>query len=160
MMKTQVGLFLQNTTAEEVRVTAMKVGVGIGDLADYLLTQGLQRLSEGELHTWAASLQSTKGRLGGGLTRCESAVLKCFDRLLQNREEAWRFSAHEIAKEAGFPHRLAFGALKSLQRRELVKGLEMSEEVDRWGRPVNSVWWRPEDARPPGKISWDEEDSA
>jgi hypothetical protein len=138
-MKTQIGVYIEVVTADELRNRAARAGVPIGDLADLTMRYGLERLSDEALAKWAAGRQPTRGRMGGGLLKNELAVLGCWDRLLAKGEGAWRFMAKDIAQEAGLTNKDAYFALLGLQRRGLVTG-GGSQDLDRWGRPMESAW--------------------
>lgn len=153
MMKTQIGLYLGAGTAEQLREAAHSAGASIGDLADLLLRYGLSKVPPEQLRAWALKLPSTKGRLAGQLTKDERAVLGAFETLPKKagQDGVWRFPITDVAAEAGLRLTEAYWALKALQRRALVRGMEL-EELDRWGRPVKSYWSlisaMPEHARP------------
>lgn len=138
-MKTQIGLYLEVSTAEELRAQAQAAGVSIGDLADLFLRKGLATVKPEALKAWAQARPSTRGPLGGGLRKDERAVLAAFDSLKASQAPAWRFSGAQLADTAGVRWAVGLWALKALQARGLVHGFEL-EAVDRWGRPVQSFW--------------------
>lgn len=143
-MKTQMGLWIEAGTADELRTRANRVGVAVGDLADLLVQFGLGKLTDAALAKWAASVRSRKGRLGGALRKSERASLDAMHRM-KAAEGAWRFTLEDIARESGCRLRDAYMALVDLRNRGLVMGGGGSQEVDAWGRPLKSVWHLPED---------------
>lgn len=109
---------------------AAALGVPYSALADFLLGLALQRVTPETLQAW----MSTRT---GGLSSKETAVLGALQRL--STPETYRFDVGSVADAAGLPRREAYRALKALQGRGEVAGAEGSE-VDRWGRPVESLW--------------------
>lgn len=135
-----LGATVNTSTLESVRTKADNVGVPVSALVDLLLRYGLAKLSDEDLRSWAAKREFGLGRPVGGMTKAERAVLFGLE-ALEAKGEGTRFSLVELAASAGLPPRTAYAGLKSLQRRGMVAGSE-SEPVDRWGRPVESFWWR------------------
>ncbi len=140
-MKTQFNVYMEVATAEEVRGKALQVGAPVGDLADFLLRFALSRIPDDTLRQWATQHRTSAGPLRGGLSKDERLVSMAFERLPKKagQEGAWRFGLSDLASEAGLRLTNAFWALKALQARQVVHGMEL-EELDRWGRPVKSFW--------------------
>lgn len=140
-MKAQCNLFMSVSTSEELKAKAAHVGAPVGDLADLLLRFGLAKMSDDDLRKWVASRAITGSARSGALKKNERFVLVAFERLplKAGQEGAWRFALGDVAAEAGLRLTDAYWALKALQARGLVKGMEL-EEVDRWNRPVKSFW--------------------
>lgn len=150
-MKTQMGVYVDQSTAELLRTRATESGAAIGDLADLCIRYTLGKITLEQLRTWALKQPVAKGRLAGQHTKDERAVLLAFDALAKREPGTWRYAYEALAAEAGLKLSPTFWALKSLQRRGEVHGMEL-DEVDRWGRPVKSFWSMvaamPEAARP------------
>ncbi len=138
-MKTQIGLYLDVNTCEELRSRAAATGAPISDLADLLLRFGLARIKDETIREWAAKQNSTRGRLAGGLTDAERRLIGAFGKLKAKEELAWRFPVTDLANAAGLKITPAFLALQRLRTRGMVEGMEL-EQLDRWGRPVKSFW--------------------
>lgn len=115
-----------------LKAKAEELGVPYNPLADFLLGLALERVGEETLQAWLAS------RRKGGLSTKERDTLGALQRLTTS--ETFRFDAGTVADAAGLPRREAYRALKALQGRGVVTGVEGSE-LDRWGRPMAS-WWR------------------
>lgn len=141
--KSFAGLYLPVETMVALRTRAEGVGVSYSELADLFIRRGLDSMPEDVLRAWAAKRPSTRGRLGGGLTKAERSALDAMGRLVARgtAEGVYRFELAEVANEAGLLRRDAYLALKRLQGRGLVSGADGTEQ-DRHGRPVSSVWRR------------------
>src|SRR5690349_13420057 len=127
-MRTQIGLYIEDSTAGELKDRARKVGCGIGDLGDLCIRYALDRLSEDALRKWAEKIPSRMGPTRGQPTKKERLALAAMQRLL-NAGEAWRFSGREIARESGLYPTECFLALKQLQARGLVSGIADESNV-------------------------------
>jgi hypothetical protein len=142
--KTQANYYLPIATADTVRDRARKIGVSVNALVDLYLRHSEARLSDEALAKWAASIPSTQGRLAGGLTKVERSTFAAFDACAQRSEfpaATYCFGARELAHAAGVLPKEGFGALQALARRGLVEGAQ-GHDLDPWGRPVESFWWR------------------
>jgi hypothetical protein len=147
-MKTQLGLYFEVTTADALRARAVKHGAAITDLAELCVRFGLSQLSDDQVNKWLAQQKSTRGRLAGGLRISEKACVAALESLRKKEPGAYRFGGVSIANEAGLRFAVAYQALKSLAARGMVKGSDL-EPLDRWGRPVKSIWsLTPPDQRP------------
>lgn len=141
--KHQVTYYLPTATSEVIKDQAKELGVSTNALADLFLRFAQDRLGKEALRKWASSLPSTKGCLGGALTKVERNVLGAFDVLSRQSEwgkEVYCFSVPELAAKASVLPKEAYAAVQSLARRGLVDGIE-SFEADRHGRPTESFWW-------------------
>jgi hypothetical protein len=145
-MKTQLNTYVDVTTADELRQRAAEVNAPVGELADKCLRFALSRLNTEALRKWVTTLDTKRGRLGGGLTKNERALLAAFGRLKAKGGGAWRFVATELAAEAALRLTDAFLGLRQLANKGFITG-GGTEEVDRWGRPLKSVWNLAEDAK-------------
>jgi predicted transcriptional regulator len=137
-VKSPVGYNVDRGVTQRLRERAEAIGVSQSVLAEMFLTDAMARWTDDALHAWAAKQPNIRGRLGGGLTKNELALLQAFTRLLAPGE-AFRFELAQLASEAGLLRKDAYNGLKALQNRGRVSGAE-SEERDRWERPVESFW--------------------
>lgn len=141
--KQQVTYYLPLATSEAVKDQAKELGVSSNALADLFLRYAQAQLGKEALRKWASSLPSTKGCLGGALTKAERNVLGAFEVLSEQSEfgaDEYCYSVSELAMKAGVLPKEAFAALQALARRGLVDGIE-SPDADRHGRPLESFWW-------------------
>ena len=141
--KQQVTYYLPLATSEAVKDQAKELGVSSNALADLFLRYAQAQLGKEALRKWASSLPSTKGCLGGALTKAERNVLGSFEVLSEQSEfgaDEYCYSVPELAAKASALPKEAFAALQTLARRGLVDGVE-SPEADRHGRPLESFWW-------------------
>lgn len=138
MLKAQLNFQVQATTAAAVRSRADEVNANLGDLGDLLLRYALTHISTDTLREWARKQESRKGCTSGALRRDERSALGALERMTE--APVFRLELEDIADEAGLPRRDAFRALKSLQARGLVTVWSQSAELDRWDRPVKSIW--------------------
>jgi|GEM_PF-6113590 len=136
-----MGVYVQASTAEELKRRADAAGLTYSDLIDLAARYGLSRLTDDALAAWAARQPSNRGRLGGGLTKAEKAVLGALRSLTQASAGTGqvRFELTEVADCAGLLRRDAYLAAKALQQRGLAAGVD-GPELDRWDRPKSSVW--------------------
>lgn len=145
-MKTNFPLHVEQEFADEIRGHAIRLGVSLSNLFVMLADSGLKRTPPEEMKRWAAVQGPPRGpSLSGAPPKAERTVIAAFERLLKNDEGAWRFSHQEVARESGMTAKAAYMALKALQERGLLVGAD-SEQVDRWGRPVESFWRRADHA--------------
>lgn len=140
-MRTQANLSLEVSTAEELRALAEEVGAPIGELADLFLRAGLSRADRVKLREWVAKLPQRKGRLGGALRGPERAALEAIAKLKAQPHAGTVFSVVELARGAGLLVKATFDALRALEARGGYVYGATSADVDRWGRPQESVWW-------------------
>ncbi len=141
-MKTQIGLYVDDSIAEELRKFASDVGAPIGALAGLLLKHSLAKINREGVRAWAHKLPNVRGPLAGGLSKNERTTLAAMRRLVSSGEGAWKFPASEVAKESGLTPKHAYFALKALEARQMVSGAEdPSAGVDRWNRPIVSLWF-------------------
>jgi hypothetical protein len=126
---------LQQGTIDSIERVARETGAPEGDLADLCLRYALARMNPDSIRQWARTLPARTRR--NGLSRDEQAVHERLIALTQP-PVIW-LSAAELASDSGLLLKNAFLALKGLQRRGLVAGLE-SDRLDRWNRPVESLW--------------------
>lgn len=139
-MRQQMNVSLNTHTIADLKDLAHELGAPVGDLADVMLRFAHEKMDRERLRTWTATLQSRAGRNRGALNLAEKALLKAFERL---KPEGSVFAFHDLARDAGLSTHTAkaFDALARLRSRGLV-GEAHGDEQDRWGRPVDSVWWR------------------
>lgn len=142
-MKTQIGLYLQVGTAEELRARAAATGSSVGDLADLCIRATLAKMADKQIRAWASKLPNLRGRTGGALRKNEREVMAALERLEKKDPGAYRFNTHDVAVAAGLRTGEAFLALTSLEARALTRSLVMGDgQVDRFGRPISCVWSR------------------
>lgn len=144
MPKLQINLSMADETVVNLRRVAEQVKAPVGDLADLCVRYALSRLPSDRLTAWAASLPSTLGRLGGAPTKVERSTLAAFDACARQSEfpaATYCFGARELAHAAGVLPKEGYGALQALARRGLVEGAQ-GHDLDPWGRPAESFWWR------------------
>jgi hypothetical protein len=144
-MKTLLGVYLDQSTADELRTRAGKVGLGISSLADLMIRFGLSRADDAKLREHAQRTE-VRSRSSTALRVNERRVIGAIKALeidpVTNPERlTWRFPVVDVATRAGIPMREAYRALESLRARGLVGMLKMSEDVDRWERPKDTYWW-------------------
>jgi len=141
MSKSQTNLSLPISTIEAMRERAGRVGVSVSDLSDLFMRRGLDTVSDEALLKWAKGLQNRMGRLAGAMTKNERVVIAALEALKAREKGAWRFGLDQVANAAGLPLKAAFWALQALVRREFAAGMDVDKSLDRWGRPVESLWW-------------------
>lgn len=147
-MRPQLNVQLNPETIDALRGLAEEIGAPLGDLTDTLLRFGLQRADKAALTKWAAALPSRKGRRARiGLRVSDQTVLASLDRIGTAAAGGVVRSAVEIARDGGLLLKVGFDTLQSLKGSGLVAGA-VGDEVDRWGRAVESVWWLPARALP------------
>jgi hypothetical protein len=104
---------------------------------------GLARLTDDALAQHARTQASTRGRLGGGLTKHERAALEGLETC--TREEPtgtlWKWGPEHVAAATGIRIAEAYNALRSLEGRGLVKRWVTDATEDRWGRPRHVAFW-------------------
>lgn len=141
-MKTLLGLYVDVETASALREMSSEVDASISELGDLCLRYALERMPKDTLRQWAQGLTNTRGRLGGGMTKHEKAAWGAYNEICE-KDGAYRLDHQDIAQKAGLTPKEAYLALRSLERRGILKGQVWGEEVDRWGRPVKSYWFDP-----------------
>jgi hypothetical protein len=134
---------METLAIERLRTKALEVGAPIGDLAAVCIMFALKHIDTQHLVQWASNLTPTRGRLAGAMTKSERAVLAALETLKEAQKPAWRFELNEIADTAGLLRKDAYLALNAVRARGLVKNMD-GEELDRWKRPVSSIWWKTE----------------
>jgi hypothetical protein len=147
-LKAQLNVSISSHTIQELRSRAAEVGAPIGDLADTLLRGALMKTDVQALKTWAQGLESRRGRAGGALRADEKAALSGLRTVRKDSHHAKVFTSVEIARSVGLLLKTTHDALCSLQARGGFVGGALSSDLDRWGRPVESVWWLAEDNDP------------
>ncbi len=140
-MRMQTNLSLAVDTTADLRSLADEVGAPIGELADLLLRSGLKRADKAKLREWATKLPHRKGRLGGGLKGAQKAALEAINKLKAMPHAGKVFSVVEIARAAGLLVKATFDALRALEARGGFVLCVTSPDLDRWGRPAESMWW-------------------
>lgn len=138
-MKAQTSLSLELSLIDEIRSKAAKCGMTMTDLVTLLIKFGLSKITDEAAQKWMALQPSIRGRTGGGMTKNEKLVFGALERLTARDPAVYRFGCDEVAAEAGLRLSDCYWALKQLQGRTLVKGADF-DELDRWGRPVKSIW--------------------
>lgn len=141
---TNMQVMLSADTQARLRDKARSVGAPIGALADLLLTYGLERVDDAALTRWAlARAVRTRGREAGAvLRRPEAQAMDALGRLWAWEGWTATVTTHKrLARATGQLEKVTFDALRALEGRGLVAGV-VSSEADRWGRPIESVWWR------------------
>lgn len=144
-MKTPLCLSLDEDIGRALRLKAIEYDVSISDLASMALKYALARITPEAARAYAAAQQPTRGRLGGGLTLGEKAVLAGLEKLKAEEPLAWKQMAQDIASAAGLRLRDAYPALTRLQSRGVLEYGPGEGEADRWGRRPRSLWWKLED---------------
>jgi hypothetical protein len=142
-MKALQGLYLPLNTSDSLKQRADAVGMNYSDLADLCLRFGLARLSDDALRARVARLKEQK-QTQGPLKTNDAKVLDALPRLLiptRGVTPSW-FGVEEIATEAGLPIREAYRSLTALRNRGLVRGV-FKDKMDKWGRPIESLWRKP-----------------
>lgn len=138
MNKAQINLSLQTETIDTLRNKAAEVDAHLGDLADLLLRYALTHIQDDALRAWVKKQPNVKGRNAGGLRRDERVALEALETL--SVQPIFRLELDEVADTAGLLRKDCLLALASLKLRGLVAESHRSEKLDRWGRPVSSIW--------------------
>lgn len=148
-MKTTFSVLLDVEVRDELRSKAQDYGVTVSDLTAMGLKYALGRITREAAQAYAGAQQSTRGRLSGGLTLAEQAVLAGLEKLKAEPENvsAWRQIAQDIASAAGLRLRDAYPALTRLQSRGMLEYSPGFGEADKWGRRPQSHWWLPADRK-------------
>jgi hypothetical protein len=124
-VKRLVHLSLDLDVAEQLQTRAQEAGCTMAALVAYLIVNHSE--DEG-INALSKSIKSPK------LVRAESAVLDCLGTFGGRCADLVA-----IAGRLGKPPREAYSALRALEREDLVKSWS-SDELDRFGRPIESFW--------------------
>jgi hypothetical protein len=138
-MKDQLGIRLPVSLIATLHDRAKGSGAGLAEIVEMALRYTLPRVTDGQIRTWSDANRGEHRSAPAPLRKDERAALNAIERLKAKGEGSWRFSGSDVAQEAGLRLTDAFLALRALQARGLVVGVDF-EARDRWDRPVKSLW--------------------